>query len=33
MVLREMEWEAVDLMHLDQDKDYYRALVNTEISL
>jgi hypothetical protein len=29
MYLREMGWEVGDWIHLAQDKDRYRALVNT----
>jgi hypothetical protein len=27
--LREIEWEGVDCMHLAQDRDQWRSLVNT----
>jgi hypothetical protein len=33
MVLREMGWEGVDWMHLAQDRDQRRALLNTEMNL
>jgi len=33
MDLREMAWECVDWMHLAQDKNQRRALVNTEMNL
>jgi hypothetical protein len=29
MELREIGWEGVDWMHLAQDRDQWRALVNT----
>jgi hypothetical protein len=29
MDLREIEWEGMDLMHMAQDVDQWRALVNT----
>jgi hypothetical protein len=29
MDLREIVWESVDWMHLAEDRDYCRALVNT----
>jgi hypothetical protein len=31
--LEEMRWEAVDLIHLTQDKDQWWALVNTVMNL
>jgi hypothetical protein len=31
--LREMEWKGVDWIHLDQDRDQWRALVNTLANL
>jgi hypothetical protein len=33
MDLREIEWEAVDWIHLDQDRDQWRAVVNTVMNL
>jgi hypothetical protein len=33
MDLREIGWEDMDWMHLGQDKDQRRALVNTVINL
>jgi hypothetical protein len=33
MELREIGWEVVDWMHLDQDRDQWRAVVNTVINL
>jgi hypothetical protein len=33
MDLREMGWKVVDWMHLTQDKDQWRALINTVINL
>jgi hypothetical protein len=33
MDLREMEWKGVDWMHLAQDRDQWRALVNTVMNL
>jgi hypothetical protein len=33
MDLRETEWEGVDWMHLVQDRDQWRAVVNTVINL
>jgi hypothetical protein len=33
MDLREIEWEAVDWMHLSQDKDQWWALVNMVMNL
>jgi hypothetical protein len=33
MDLREIEWEGVDWIHLDQDRDQRRAAVNTVMSL
>jgi hypothetical protein len=33
MDLREIGWENVDCMHLAQDRDQWRALVNTLIKL
>jgi hypothetical protein len=33
MDLREIEWEDVDWMHLTQDRDQWRGLVNTEMNL
>jgi hypothetical protein len=31
MDLREIGWEGVDWMHLDKDRDQWRAVVNTVI--
>jgi hypothetical protein len=31
--LGETGWEVVDWMHLDQDRDQWRALVNTAVNL
>jgi hypothetical protein len=31
--LREVRWESVDWMHLAQDRDQWRALVNTVMNL
>jgi hypothetical protein len=33
MAHREMRWEGVDWMHLVQDRDQWRALVNTKMNL
>jgi len=33
MDLREIGWEGVDWIHLDQDRDQWRALVNTVMKL
>jgi hypothetical protein len=33
MDLREMVWGTVDWIHLAQDRDQWRALVNTEMNL
>jgi hypothetical protein len=33
MYLREIEWEAVDWMHLSQDREIWRVLVNTVMNL
>jgi len=33
MNLREIGWKAVDWMHLAQDKDRWRALVNTVMNI
>jgi hypothetical protein len=33
MDLREIRWEDVDWIHLTQDTDQWRALVNTVMSL
>jgi hypothetical protein len=33
MDLREIGWEAVDLLHLAQDKDQWRVLVNKVMNL
>jgi hypothetical protein len=32
-ILIETDWEGVDWIHLAQDKDYWRALVNTVTNL
>jgi hypothetical protein len=32
MNLREIGWEDVDWIHLDQDRDHWWALVNTVIN-
>jgi hypothetical protein len=29
MDLREIRWEGVDWMHVDQDRDHWRPLMNT----
>jgi hypothetical protein len=29
MVIREIRWDGVDWMHLGQDRDQWRALLNT----
>jgi len=31
--LRETEWESFDWIHLAQDRDGWRALVNTQLKL
>jgi hypothetical protein len=31
--LREIGWEAVDLIHLVQDRDWWRALVYTVMNI
>jgi hypothetical protein len=31
--LREIEWDGMDWIHLGQDKDQWRALVNTVMNL
>jgi hypothetical protein len=31
--LREIEWGAVDWIHLAQDRDHWRALVNTAMNV
>jgi hypothetical protein len=31
--LREIEWDGVDWIHLAQDRDQWRALVNTVMNL
>jgi hypothetical protein len=33
MDLREIGWEVVDLMHLAEDRNQWRALVNTVTNL
>jgi hypothetical protein len=33
MDLREIQWEFVDWIHMDQDRDQWRALVNTVMNL
>jgi hypothetical protein len=33
MYLREIGWECVDWIHLDQDRDQWRAVVNTVMNL
>jgi hypothetical protein len=33
MDLREIGWAAMDWIHLDQDRDRWRALVNTVMNL
>jgi hypothetical protein len=33
MDLKEIEWEVVDWIHLAQDRDQYRAPVNTVMNL
>jgi hypothetical protein len=33
MDLREVEWEGVNWIHLAQDRDQWRAVVNTVINL
>jgi hypothetical protein len=33
MDLREIGWEGVDWIHLDQDRDRWRASVNTVMNL
>jgi hypothetical protein len=33
MDLREIGWESMDWMHLAQDRDQWRALVNTVMNL
>jgi hypothetical protein len=33
MDLTEVEWEDVDWIHLDQDRDHWRAVVNTVMNL
>jgi hypothetical protein len=33
MDLREIEWEGVDWIHLAQDGDQWRAVVNTVMNL
>jgi len=33
MVLREIGWEGVQWMHLAQDRDQWRAAVNTTMNL
>jgi hypothetical protein len=32
-ILEEIEWEGVDWMHLGQDRDQWRAIVNTIMNL
>jgi hypothetical protein len=31
--LREIEWDGVDWIHMAQDRDQWRALVNTVLNL
>jgi hypothetical protein len=33
MDLREIDWEGVDWMHLAQDRDQWRTLVNTAMNI
>jgi len=33
MYLRKVEWEAVDWIHLAQERDQWRAVVNTVMNL
>jgi hypothetical protein len=33
MVSGEIEWEGVDWIHLDENRDHWRALVNTVMNL
>jgi hypothetical protein len=33
MDLREISWESVDWMHMAQDRDQWRAVVNTVMNL
>jgi hypothetical protein len=33
MYLREIEWDGVDWMDMAQDRDQWRALVNTVLNL
>jgi len=33
MDIREIGWECVDWIHLDQDRDKWRAFVNTVMNL
>jgi hypothetical protein len=33
MALREIEWHGVDLVDMAQDRDQWRALVNTVLNL
>jgi hypothetical protein len=33
MELKEIGWEVLDLIHLSQDKDQWKALVNTVMNL
>jgi hypothetical protein len=33
MDIREMRWEDVDWIHLAQDRDHWRALVNAVMNL
>jgi hypothetical protein len=33
MDLKEIEWDSMDWLHLTQDRDQWRALVNTVMNL